>query len=408
VKRPPIRYLVASPSGDATIDEGKLDYPLEGDPLKTSYREYFLAIADFLSGNDFQRLLQAITAMSGAHAELSNIGEIIVRSEKHGALSHPASIECILGAYSVKFGLHVAVIDAGKDSLQREFTTLKMLHSRFNLPYIPVPYVLHEMHSMVFLLEEWFDGYHEFHISRTGPDGQQLKLWEFGHGERFLTPAQVFEIYRQAAKILTIYYDLREYRLIYPWHHAAGDFVVKIDEDINPPAPPFKKGGDHFNLFVKDNVQEIPTLAKGDEGGFSEKIDVRLTTVRGYEPFIRFDETDMPHPALALFYFFLHLSIQMRLDKLDGVGERAWAADSCVDATVTGFFEGLEVKSDISECCGSIRSFLGLLQSFTKDEMIRTCVPIAEQFEKTKDYPLIQKHLRDHADRLYLTLRNFP
>lgn len=369
MKRPPIRYLVSSPSGDVAVDEGRLDYPLEGDPLKTSYRDYFLAIADFLSGNDFQRLLQAITAMTGVPEELSNLNEIIVRSEKHGALSHPASVECILSGYRAKFGLHVAVTDAGKDSLQREFVTLKMLHSRFGLPYIPVPYVLHEMNSMAFLLEEWFDDYHEFHIAETGDDRRQMKLWEFGHGDRILTPAQAFDIYRQAAQILTIYYDLRNFRLIYPWHHAAGDFVVKCIHD---------------------------------------GIDVRLTTVRGYESFVGADQNELINPLLALFYFFMHLSIQMRLDRLDGVGEIVWAEDYCVDATVAGFFEGLEKKNDFADCCGSIRSFLQLLKSFTKEELRKTAAPVAEQFERTAAHGLIQEHLRNHTDRLHLTLQNSP
>jgi hypothetical protein len=223
---------------------------------------------------------------------------------------------------------------------------------------------------MFFLLEEWFEDYHEFHITGTGKDGQQVKLWEYNKGDRLLTRARSFEIYRQAAQILTLFYDLKDFRLIYPWHHAAGDFVVKIADN--------------------------------------DQIDVRLTTVRGYEPFMGRDKDGMVNPAVALFYFLLHLSIKMRLDRLDGVGDVVWADDSCVDATVNGFLEGLGRKNDLMNCCGSVGSFLMLLKSFTKDDLIKTAVPVAEQFEQTSDYLVIQEHLKDHVESLYLTLQNCP
>jgi hypothetical protein len=370
VKRPFIRYLVASPAGDVPVETHRLNYPLEADPLKTTYRIYFQAITDFISKKNFRTLLDSVNASLKTDYERNALDEIIIRAEKHGALYHPASIECVLSDRRVKFGLNVAITDTGKESLKREFDILKTLHSQFKFKYIPTPYYFDESESMVFLLEEWFDDYHEFHIAKTEDGRQQIKLWEYGFGERFLTPEQAFEIYRQAAKILTLYYDLRDFRLIYPWHHAAGDFVVKIS----------------------DNNQ----------------IDVKLTTVRGYQPFMGFDEDDMAQPPLALFYFFLHLSIQMRLDKLDGIGGPVWADDFCVDATVCGFIKGLERRSDLGDCCGSARSFLMILKSFTTEDLEKTLVPIAEQFEKTTDYRLIQEHAEDHVARLYLTLQNYP
>lgn len=370
MRNPSVRYLVASPYGDVPVDNDRLDYPLEGDPLKTPYRIYFQAITDFLSRGNFQQLLEAVNNRLETDFDLSALNEIIIRTEKHGALYHPASIEVLTTNKRVKFGLNVAVTETGKEILQREFFLLKTLHEKFNLPYIPKPYDADELHSMFFLFEEWFEDYHEFHISRTGKGGQQVKLWEYGRRERFLSTEQSFEIYRQASQILTRYYDLKYFMLIYPWHHAAGDFVVHVND--------------------------------------GRQIGVRLTTVRGYKSFMGRDKDDMVNPAVALFYFLLHLSIQMRLDKLDGVGDIVWADDSCVDATIAGFFEGLEKKKDIRDCCGSARSFLMLLKSFPKEDLRKTFVPIAEQFEQTKDFRVIQRHRKDHIDRLYLTFQNFP
>jgi hypothetical protein len=98
----------------------------------------------------------------------------------------------------------------------------------------------------------------------------------------------------------------------------------------------------------------------------------------------------------------------MRLDKLDGISDVVWADDFCVDATITGFFEGLEKKKELKNCCGSAPSFLRLLKSFTKNELRQTFIPIAGQFEMTKDCRVIQEQLKKHIDRLYLTLQNFP
>jgi len=367
---PLIRNLVSSPYGDVPVDDDKLHYPLEGDPLKTPYRVYFQAIRTFLEGKNFSQLIRSINEQPGIDIAISDIDELIIRAEKHGALYHPASVEVLTTHRRVKFALNVAVTEAGRNALQREFFVLQALHNKFNLPYIPKPYYTDEVLPMFFLLEEWFEDYHEFHISIDENGVRKIKLWEYGKGEYFLSTQQGFEIYRQASRILTSYYDLRDFMLIYPWHHAAGDFIVKVADN------------DH--------------------------IDVRLTTVRGYEPFMGRDKDEMANPAVALFYFLLHLSIQMRIDRLDGVGDVVWADDSCVDATVTGFLDGLGRKNDLMNCCFSVGSFLMLLKSFTKDELIKTAVPVAEQFEQTSDYLVIQEHLKDHVERLYLTLQNCP
>jgi hypothetical protein len=372
-----IQYLIASPAGDVPVDQSRLDFPLEGDLSGTTYRSYFRAIANFFVQSDFRPLREAISRSHIADTRPAALNAIIIRSEKHGALYHPASVECILPDGRIKFGLHVAVSDSGRTCLEREFAALNMLHSRIPLPYLPKPYHWQELNSVGFLLEEWFEDFHEFHAACAEDGDVKLTLWEYGRGNRVLTSEEGFEIYRQAAHILTLYYDINEFRLIYPWHHAAGDFIASI-------AP---------------SADRRPAV---------EKISLRLTSARRYESFIGVDEDKLVHPALALFYFLLHLSIQMRLDRLDGVGEVHWADDSCVTATVAGFFGGLGRKPDFREACGSVESFLKLLQSFDRADLLKTSEPIVEQFVQTRDYAVIRGHLEEHIEKLYLTLRNFP
>ena len=38
-------------------------------------------------------------------------------------------------------------------------------------------------------------------------------------------------VYREAARILTLYYDVGSGAAIGPWHHAAGDFVARVSPD---------------------------------------------------------------------------------------------------------------------------------------------------------------------------------
>lgn len=368
--KPLIKYYVSSPSGDIPVDKSTWDLPLDADPDKTPYHVYFQSVENFIIPGTIRQVLRVIAEKTGKDVRLKDIGEILIRAEKHGALYHPASIEFIAGDDAVKFCLNVAVSAKGRESLRNEYEIIKGLLKQFSFSYLPKVYFFGEMNSITFLLEEWFEGYHEFHLALTDDGSQQIKLWEYGTGERLLSQKQSLEIYRQAAQILTLYYNLRDFRLICPWHHAAGDFIASVPED------------DH--------------------------IAVRLTTVRGYEPFLPSDVNEMINPVLALFYFLLHLSLQMRLDRCDGVGDVMWADDYCVDATVAGFLQGIEQKSDFPDSCGSPRSFVKLLKSFTQENLRQTVLPIAEQFRETKDYRVIQGHLKGHIEKLYVTLQNCP
>jgi hypothetical protein len=80
---------------------------------------------------------------------------------------------------------------------------------------------------------------------------------------------------------------------IFPWHHAAGDFVIRVD---------------------------------------GEKTSVKMITVRDYVPMAGIEtEPDSEQAILdALVIFFIHLSVRMRLDRLDGVNEVVWAPDACL------------------------------------------------------------------------------
>jgi len=366
---PLLTYLVSSPFGDVPVDPEKMHLPLEYDPLKTSYEVYFDAIKNFIEHDAYRYLRKAAGKRRGSAVPVNEIKEIIIRAEKHGSLYHPASIELILKKKSLKFGLNVAVSETGRYWLKKEFSVMQHIKEKDNLPYLPEVYVFDERTAASFLLEEWLEGYHEFHISVTESGGQVLNLWEFGKGYKHLSAEQSFEIYRQASKILTLYYDMNDFSQIYPWHHAAGDFIVKAE---------------------------------------GNRVDLRLTTARQYDPYMVFRKKEQMNPVIALFYFLLNLTVRMRLDKLDGVGDTVWAADFCLEASVKGFFDGLGLKEESKDLFGSGKDFLNILKTFSPEDLKAAYSPLIDIYKGTTDYPVIIANLDGHMEALNAILRNCP
>ncbi len=376
--KPPVRYLFSSPQGD--IEELPLQEPLKpaGDHPAITLGEYFAAMKDFLLTNR-EAVETAIGAILPRPRALADAGQILLRSEKLGALYHVASAEFIFADARPKLAVITAVSAVGRAWMQREFATLRRLHEAFGLPYLPRVYCLNEMvrrapggHSVTvtMFLAEWLEDYHEWHLS-DGPHGRGLVIWDTKKGYRAATPAESRAIYRQAAKILALYYDAGDYSQIYPWHHAAGDFVVKTT------------------------------------GG---AVDVKLTTARSYEPLMVFTAGDALNPLVALIYFFLNLTLQMRLDKLDGVGETAWAGAPCLQATVEGFFEAMQCQEREGRLApGQAGDLLALCQSFSRQELQTLFEPLLDLHRQRDpgDLAVIEANLREHIGELHAAMRNF-
>ncbi|MDL1973150.1 MAG: hypothetical protein LWW78_07925 [Deltaproteobacteria bacterium] len=356
-----VRYLVSSPYGDIAMDNKRWQTPLPHDPNLT-YGYYLEAVKEFISRDNYRPLIDILKV------DLKDIDEILIRTEKHGALYYLASVEVILRGLSKKFAVNVATSKIGKEFLDHEFSVLRQLNNEFDLGYLPTVYLLGEARSMSMFLSEWFEGYYEFHISRDKHGKQKMVLWDFDHGYRYLSDKQIQEIYRQASKILTIYYDTQRFKQIFPWHHAAGDFVAKIDD---------------------------------------KTIDVKLITARKYEPMIGFLENSAVNPFVALIYFFLNLSIRMRLDRFDGIGETAWADDFCVDSTVEGFFDGLKIKEKMGKYnLGKVNEFILLLKGFSKEELGSMLELLINEYKDVYKTPLIMQNLEDHTKRLFSAIQN--
>ena len=150
-----------------------------------------------------------------------------------------------------------------------------------------------------FFLAEWFDKYEEFHVVRDNNKNKTGLLNKDGSFS-LISDSESFALYEKASEILTLYYDITSLKQIFPWHHAAGDFVVRIDKN---------------------------------------KLDVRLITVRGYGTLMELDDNNF---MLGLFSFFLNLSLRMRIDRNMGTKEYVFLDEIIVQASVNGFIKGLK------------------------------------------------------------------
>jgi hypothetical protein len=376
--QPIVKHLVPSPHGYALLNDVTSQTPMrltrsDPDPDQgpaVSVGQYFEGISDVISKDDYGLLVDATASKLGKDISLNNVKEILIRSEKHGSDYHPARIKVLVGDVCADFVMNVAITERGKALLSREFEVLEHLNRKHDFPYLPETYFQGETSppSMLMFLADWFHGYHEFHLSVDKKnDSQVLVLWDPERGDHPLSATQALQVYRKAAKILTLYYDLETFEQIFPWHHAAGDFVVK---------------------------------AQG------ESIDVRLITTRQYAPMLE------PHEGFStmegLLFFLLNLSLRMRIDRLDGVGSVAWADDDCVHSTIEGFVTGLRTKEQqgIIET-GFVDRFVSYLRSLAIEDLSYGFYALVDACDQAApDIPIIRDHIESHILEFHSALQS--
>jgi hypothetical protein len=264
-----------------------------------------------------------------------------------------------------------------RQGLEREFMQIGGLNEKHNLPFLPRVYCQgHEgcktpagSTTISFVLGQWFSGFHEWHLSDDrANNGQNICLWDTETGNRFLRDNAARELIRQAATILTLYYDCRTFQQIEGWHHAAGDFVAR---------------------------------SKGDG------LDVRLITVRGYEPLPGFSPDEGTSIEIPLVVFFLNLTMRMRLDRLDGVGDLAWLKEFAVKETARGFLEALAIHEKEGRLAkGFADDFLTLLTTFQPQDFLDIYPQLIAANERTtrQEAEFLKKQLPEHCQQLCQTV----
>jgi hypothetical protein len=378
------QFLLSEPLGDRELSPEDLDRPFLTSPSEKhpflTLKDYFGALQEFIMLDGGNQLLSSLNKknLQNNH-NLDDISEVLIRSEKHGACYHIASVDILGLGGNFKFAVTTALSESAKTSLREEYGILQEL-SNITPDFLPELFCMEAVtwqtdsgaEEFLMVLGEWLNSYHEWHLNdEPASKKQKVQLWDYENGYRFLSDAESHEMLRQAASILTYYYDQAGFRQIYPWHHGAGDFVVKA--------------------------------APG-------AISVKLITARQYEPLVHFDGEEEGDRLVAAIHFLLNLSLRIRLDRFDGVDEPAWFEKLAVHAAVEGFFDGLCATSATNRLMiGPVADFLEIMQSFDIKEiydMYESLLAIYAE-EDQDDFGLIRAELARHAEELYEALQSF-
>ena len=339
-----------------------------------SYGGYFESIREFICANQYGGLIHGIRQQSAQEISPAQIRAVAITAEKHGAFYHPARATVTLDTEAViTFVVNVAITTEAGQVLAREYQHLKYLSAQDDRGFLPRCYHFDVMEisgqaNRAMLLGQWFDGYHEFHLSKDSPAASPaLCVWNDINGPIALDDHQTQQLYHNAALILTAFYNPITFEQIYPWHHAAGDFIVRVD---------------------------------------SAGLDLKLITVRNYAPLFDHpgfeDESRSPEEVLfdSLLIFLLNLSTRMRLDRLDGVGPVVWAPDEAVTASVSGFFEGLAIvvrrHGLPEELSHRFKGHLSGLEQRECEDLL-TGIFSSLYHPQAPELPVLTAHLADHA-----------
>lgn len=341
-----------------------------------TYGDYFCAVSSFLEKNGFKIILQAAFDHLKYEIDVKGIKEVNIFLEKHGQFYHPARVEINLDKNILIFVLNCAISDGGKGCIKREYEILNRLGNDFSFAYLPRVYGIGDVcvnmanKSILMFLGQWFKDFNEFHVSK-GANGK-IKVWKQGKDDFFLTPEDTLELHTQVGKIFTYYYNMETFEQIFPWHHAAGDFVVKKEKD---------------------------------------ELLVRLVTARQYAPMLEnADGAPIDSEIIldALYLFFINLSMRMRLDRLDGVGDTVWMDKIAVQGTLNGLLQGLALKAVPSCLNDSVDlCFTKYLLNITKEELQDSLQSLFASYNRlSPDVDIIRNSIDEHGDILYNVIRN--
>jgi len=347
----------------------------ENSAISLGHGEYFQAIRSFFENDGNEIICRALTRRLRQDVKAQDIRGINICLVKHGEFYHPARIELLAHHQKIFFVLNVAVSETGIKAINKEFHCLRKLNDEFPICFLPEVFGFGEVAStgdrkILMFLGQWFEGYKEFHVSRDPSDNRnKILVWDDTRGCYYLSLKQSAELYRQAARILTYYYNIESFEQIFPWHHGAGDFVVKN--------------------------------GKAD-------LDLKLISARGYAPLftnpnqLKNGEKDTELILQALLIFFLNLSIRMRLDRYDGVGDIVWAAGPVVQSTLDGFFDGLALKPSVASMPDSLDNcFRYYLSVCTQADLYELSQAAIKTFHRrAPEVRVVKQHLKEHVEEL--------
>lgn len=366
---PGYRYAIAGVTEDLKPEDTVFSAPLPASRHPGSGNGNFFSCGFFLHGVAafLERNRDILETFCGESPE-----DILISLEKHGAFYHPCRV-VVNGKKDRSLVVNAAVRKEASRVLRKETEALKKLFA-LKIPHLPevlaAEEILFQGRELSFFLAPWFSGFHEFHWSTDSGD-LRIHVWE-EDGRRTILPSEdAGSLFEKATAILARAYDIEGFSQIFPWHHAAGDFVVRLE---------------------KGSVDEV-----------------RLISVRQYESMIDLDPEKASFGDLldGLLYFFLNTVLRMRVDRLDGIGDLLFAPESVLPLILKGFFRGLGENPMVPEKFSMILEMIpelvrqmgedGLLSMY--GEILRSYHPGAPEQE------LLRNEIEAHSRLLFTFFR---
>lgn len=341
-----------------------------------TYGEFFEAVSTFIDTHLSDYILEAIFHTVNRTVVPNDISRIHIHLEKHGAFYHPARIVLLFADCRISLVVNLANSTLGKNTIKNEYDLLRQLANRTSPSWVPRVFGYDRVRidgqrSVHMFLGEWFEDFHEFHVSKkNNPDKSGIRVWGPKKEHLFLSRNQTQSVFEQAAMVLTVYYNLETFEQITSWHHAAGDFVVCLH---------------------------------GDEPS------LKLITVRAYRPFFNVSEDVVELETIlnTLLIFLLNLSIRLRVDRMNGVGDMTWVEADVVPSIFNGFFKGLVLQVENSYIPHDlIEAFKTFLLHLPEMDIRDILMGIVNQIDpKNPDLPVIKQNLDNHVETVLSELR---
>lgn len=334
-----------------------------------TYGDYFCAARNFLEHNDAAVLRTAVSRISGQSIQSEDLSKVSVFIVKHGAYYHPGYVLIKAAGRQWPMVLNVAVSPPGQKIIADEYRNLISLNAALPQKFWPMAFahgIGHtcQQQSLPMFLGQWLEGFYEFHLTRDNTGSKtNVIVWNTDHGHERLTPSQVNELLRKSTAILAYAYNPITLEGIQNWHHAAGDFIIQ----------PGQKG-----------------------------LQVRLISVRRYAPVLDIATPDVAAILEALLVYFTELSLRMRLDRLNGVGDAACHHLDALPAIYAGFFEGLALSAADrglpDDFAATAMQYFAL---HGKDQLRSILESItARSFFQPQERPLVHQMIGPHTERL--------
>ncbi len=350
--------------------------------------DYFLSARTFLGKNNFLFLKRGLEQELSYDVDFKEIEKIILSLEKHGPFYHPIKVTVLLNNIKPAFFvLNGAVSDIGLATIENEYQNLKSLNPdnlKLNT-FLPIvfgqSFVESKKRRAGFFLAQWFENYEEFHVVSSANINKDIvnKIGLLKEDGTFslLSDLMAFKIYEKAAEILTFYYDIKSMKQIFPWHHAAGDFIVKTGE---------------------------------------RDLDVKLITIRGYDTLMEFDallDNKEKHDnfLLGLLFFFVNLTLRMRIDRDRGTKGYIFLDEFVVQASVNGFINGLKENLKKNQKLYRLKLdfdnlFIEFIKEFELKDLLNVFIMITGSYSKsTPEASIIEQNLEQHAKTVFESIQ---